>query len=186
MVTNRNELLDAAGIDRILTRIAHEIFERNKGGDKLVLVGISNGGDYMAVLLQHKLQDITSCKVPIGTVDIAMHRDDIASRRKVVVGKTEMNFSVNDCQVILIDDVLFTGRTVRAAIDAIFELGRPRNIQVAVLIDRGHRELPIRPDYVGRSLPTSRAEDIEVKYGDDRVPQTVALVRMAELSEACA
>lgn len=176
----KNQVLDAVGVDRVLTRIAHEIVERNKGAERLVLIGISYGGDILAALLREKIAGIGGRMVPLGTVDVAMHRDDIGSRRQTVVGKTSVNFSVDDCQVILVDDVLFTGRTIRAAIDEIFELGRPRTIQVAVLVDRGHRELPIRPDFVGRNVPTSRQEHIQVTFGHGNFVEGVALATSAQ------
>jgi len=115
--------------------------------------------------------------VPLGTVDITMYRDDLGSRSNLSVGKTDIRFPLGKRQVVLVDDVLFTGRTIRAAMDALVDLGRPLNIQLAILIDRGHRELPIRPDYIGRNLPTSRNEQIEVEFDEQHIPQSVSLIK---------
>ncbi|HEX9777749.1 MAG TPA: bifunctional pyr operon transcriptional regulator/uracil phosphoribosyltransferase PyrR [Geopsychrobacteraceae bacterium] len=171
------EILDVTGIDRALTRIAHEILEHNRGTENLVLIGIRTGGDYLAAELQKKIAEIEGVMVPLGTVDITMYRDDLASRSNLSVGKTDIRFPLGERQVVLVDDVLFTGRTIRAAMDALIDLGRPRNIQLAILIDRGHRELPIRPDYIGRNLPTSRHERIEVAFDEQHVPQAVSLIK---------
>lgn len=171
------EILDSTGIKRALTRIAHEILERNRGTEDLVLVGIRTGGDHLAVELQKKIAEIEGVTVPRGTIDITMYRDDLGTRGNLSVGKTDIRFPLSDKQVVLVDDVLFTGRTIRAAMDALVDLGRPRNIQLAILIDRGHRELPIRPDYIGRNLPTSRSEQIEVEFDEQKIPQSVALIK---------
>lgn len=171
------EILDLTGINRALTRIAHEILERNRGTDNLVLIGIRTGGDYLASELQKKIAEIEGVTVPLGTVDITMYRDDLGSRSNLSVGKTDIPFRLDECQLVLVDDVLFTGRTIRAAMDALVDLGRPLSIQLAILIDRGHRELPIRPDYIGRNLPTSRNEQIEVEFNDKNIPQSVSLIK---------
>lgn len=171
------EILDSTGIHRALTRIAHEILERNRGTEDLVLIGIRTGGDFLAAELQKKIAEIEGVMVPLGTVDITMYRDDLGSRSNMSVGKTDIRFPLGDRQVVLVDDVLFTGRTIRAAMDALVDLGRPRNIQLAILIDRGHRELPIRPDYIGRNLPTSRNEQIEVEFDEQKIPQSVSLIK---------
>lgn len=171
------EILDLTGINRALTRIAHEILERNRGTDNLVLIGIRTGGDYLAAELQKKIAEIEGVMVPLGTVDITMYRDDLGTRGNLSVGKTDIRFPLGERQVILVDDVLFTGRTIRAAMDALVDLGRPLNIQLAILIDRGHRELPIRPDYIGRNLPTSRSEQIEVEFDEQNIPQSVSLIK---------
>ncbi|MDT8420743.1 MAG: bifunctional pyr operon transcriptional regulator/uracil phosphoribosyltransferase PyrR [Desulfuromonadales bacterium] len=171
------EILDSTGIKRALTRIAHEILERNRGTEDLVLVGIRTGGDYLAAELQKKIAEIEGVMVPLGTIDITMYRDDLGSRGNLSVGKTDIRFPLGEKQVVLVDDVLFTGRTIRAAMDALVDLGRPRTIQLAILIDRGHRELPIRPDYIGRNLPTSRGEQIEVEFDEHDVPQSVSLIK---------
>ena len=170
-------ILDQSGINRALTRIAHEILERNKGTADLVLVGIRTGGDDLAGELRRRIAEIEGEDVPTGTVDITMYRDDLGSRGSMPIGRTDIPFAMDGKRVILVDDVLYTGRTIRAAMDALIDLGRPRSIQLAVLIDRGHRELPIRPDYVGRNVPTSREEKIEVEFDTNRMPTEVRLIK---------
>jgi pyrimidine operon attenuation protein/uracil phosphoribosyltransferase len=177
MAAEKIEILDLEGINRAITRIAHEILERNKGTEDLTLIGIRTGGDYLATQLQKKISEIEGKVVPLGTIDVTMYRDDIGSRSDLSVGQTDIRFSLSDRCVVLVDDVLFTGRTIRAAMDALTDLGRPRNIQLAILVDRGHRELPIRPDYIGRNLPTARNEQIEVDFDQQHVPQAVHLLR---------
>jgi pyrimidine operon attenuation protein/uracil phosphoribosyltransferase len=159
----RKVVMDADGIDRSLTRIAYEILEKNKGVDDLILVGIRTRGVFLAQRLQRKIAAIENKNLPMGILDITLYRDDLGiSSRKTRLGKTEIPCSIDDRKVILIDDVLFTGRTIRAAMDALIDFGRPKSIQLAVLIDRGHRELPIRADYVGKNLPSSLWEDVTV------------------------
>ncbi|RMF42256.1 MAG: bifunctional pyr operon transcriptional regulator/uracil phosphoribosyltransferase PyrR [Deltaproteobacteria bacterium] len=170
-------ILNSSGIERALTRIAHEILERNKGIDDLVLVGIRTGGDHLAAELARRIETIEGQGIELGAVDITMYRDDLGSRGSLPVGKTDILFSIDEKKVVLVDDVLFTGRTIRAAMDALMDLGRPRSIQLAVLIDRGHRELPIRPDYVGRNVPTAREEDIEVRFDQDNRAVEVRLIK---------
>ncbi len=170
-------ILDGAGINRALTRITHEILEKNKGTTELVLVGIRSGGDHLARHLRSRIAEIEGEEVPLGAVDVTMYRDDLGSRGSLPMGKTEIPFPLDNRRVILVDDVLYTGRTIRAAMDALIDIGRPRNIQLAVLIDRGHRELPIRPDYVGRNVPTSREEKIQVMFDQDDMPVEVSLVK---------
>ncbi|SFH18265.1 pyrimidine operon attenuation protein / uracil phosphoribosyltransferase [Desulfotomaculum arcticum] len=167
-------ILDRDGIRRALTRIAHEIIERNKGTEDLVLIGIRRRGVPLAKRLAEKIREIEGSIVPVGILDITLYRDDLSSLHShPVVRQTEVSFPVKGKKVILIDDVLFTGRTIRAALDAIIDLGRPRSIQLAALIDRGHRELPIRADYIGKNVPTSRRELVEVRLdetdGEDEV-----------------
>jgi pyrimidine operon attenuation protein/uracil phosphoribosyltransferase len=174
---NETVILDCAGVNRALTRIAHEILERNKGTAGLVLVGIRSGGDHLARILRERIADIEGEEVPLGAVDITMYRDDLGSRGSLPIGKTEIPFPLDERKVILVDDVLFTGRTIRAAMDALIDIGRPKNIQLATLIDRGHRELPIRADYVGRNVPTSREEKILVEFDADNSPVEVRLVK---------
>ncbi len=164
MAKTATVILDRVGIARALTRIAHEVLERNKGTADLVLVGIRKGGDHLARQLQQRIAEIEGESVPLGAMDITLYRDDLGARGSLPMGKTDLNFPLDDRQVVLVDDVLYTGRTIRAAMDALMDLGRPRNVQLAVLIDRGHRELPIRPDYIGRNVPTSREERIEVEF----------------------
>lgn len=171
------EILDYDGIQRALTRIAHEILEKNKGGADLVLLGIRTGGAYLATELHKKLVEIEGKDVPLGHIDVTMYRDDFSSRSNLEVGQTDILFSVSGKKVVLVDDVLFTGRTIRAAMDAVMDLGRPTNIQLAILVDRGHRELPIRPDFIGRNLPTARNEQVKVAFDDNNAPQAVQLNR---------
>ena len=160
---NVKVVMDKDGIDRCLTRIAYEILEKNKGMENLVLVGIRTGGVYLSERLQKKMSDIECGKIPLGILDVNLYRDDIsASNKKQPLGETKINFSLDDKIVVLIDDVLFTGRTIRAAMDALIDFGRPKMIQLAVLIDRGHRELPIRADFVGKNLPSSLWEAVRV------------------------
>ena len=156
----RGRLLDAADISRAVIRIAHEVLERNKGAGGLVLVGIAARGDDLARRLAVEIERIEGAEVPVGALDISFYRDDIGLRKEAPeVHETRIPFDISGNTVVLVDDVLFTGRTIRAAMDALVDLGRPRAIQLAVLVDRGHRELPIRADYVGKNAPT-RAEDL--------------------------
>lgn len=177
MATNETVILDQAGVNRALTRIAHEILERNKGVENLALVGIRSGGDYLAAQLQERISEIEKVAIPCGAVDITMYRDDLAARGNLPVGRTDIPFPLDGKQVVLVDDVLYTGRTIRAAMDALIDLGRPRGIQLAVLIDRGHRELPIRADYVGRNVPTALHEDIAVRFDEAHQPLEVRLIK---------
>ncbi|MDN5347342.1 MAG: pyrimidine operon attenuation protein / uracil phosphoribosyltransferase [Clostridia bacterium] len=166
-------IMDAEKLRRTLIRIAHEILERNKGTDKLVLVGVRRRGVPLAQRLQSFIEQIEGVKVPLGSLDITLYRDDLSADTKPALSRTDIPFDLNGKRVVLVDDVLFTGRTVRAALDALIDLGRPECIQLAVVIDRGHRELPIRADYVGKNVPTSRREEIGVELkevdGIDRV-----------------
>lgn len=175
MINAETVILDKPGIDRALTRIAHEILERNKGVTDVVLIGIRSGGAHLASVLRSRIEQIEGIKPPIGAIDVTMYRDDLGSRGSLPMGKTDVPFSLEGRRVILVDDVLFTGRTIRAAMDALIDLGRPSNIQLAVLIDRGHRELPIRADYVGRNVPTARGEDVVVEFDEAHQPQSVSL-----------
>ena len=170
----RASVFDAGDLRRAHTRIAHEIVERNHGADDLVLVGLYTRGPAIARRLAAAIEGFEGREVPVGALDVAFYRDDIGLRTVTPVGATEIPVDISGRVVVLVDDVLFTGRTVRAALDALTELGRPRAVQLAVLIDRGHRELPIRPDYVGKNLPTGRTEDVRVRLaevdgGDDGI-----------------
>ena len=157
------KIMDAEKIDRCLTRIAHEIIERNKGVKDLVVVGIRTRGVHLAERLAEKIGAIEGKKILLGILDITLYRDDLtAIGPQPVVHSTDLPFQMTDKKVILVDDVLYTGRTIRAALDSLIDFGRPKFIQLAVLIDRGHRELPIRADYVGKNLPTSHEEIVEV------------------------
>ncbi|HXF57786.1 MAG TPA: bifunctional pyr operon transcriptional regulator/uracil phosphoribosyltransferase PyrR [Actinomycetota bacterium] len=163
----RGRILDASEIRRALTRIAHEVLERNRGAEGLVLVGIAARGDGLARRLAAEIRRIEGTEVPVGVLDITFYRDDIGLRSEAPeVHETRIDFDVTGRTVVLVDDVLFTGRTVRAAMDALMDLGRPRAIQLAVLVDRGHRELPIRPDYVGKNVPTRRTEEVRVRLAE--------------------
>jgi pyrimidine operon attenuation protein / uracil phosphoribosyltransferase len=156
-------ILTGAAMQRALTRIAHEIAERNEAGSEVVLVGIQRGGVPLAKRLGTLLSQIWGHAVPAGSLDVSMHRDDLDQRVAPNVQPTVIPFDVTGKTVVLVDDVLFSGRTVRAAMDALNDFGRPRRIQLAVLIDRGHRELPIKADFVGKNVPTARAESVRVR-----------------------
>jgi len=170
------ELMNKKDIDRALTRMAHEIIEKNKGIDKLRLVGIQRGGVYLAQRLSAKIKQIEKKEIPVGSLDIAFYRDDLNIRKQQpVVRRTEVPFEVTDLKIILVDDVLYTGRSIRAAMDALMDLGRPSAIQLAVLIDRGHRELPIKADYVGKNIPTASSETVEVQLAEEGAEDGVTL-----------
>lgn len=159
-------VMDADRISRALTRIAHEIVERNRGVDGIALVGVRSRGVPLARRLAHALKDIAGDDVPTGALDITLYRDDLMRHQvgpQPLVRRTEIPFSIDDRIIVLVDDVLYTGRTTRAALDALIDFGRPRVIQLVVLIDRGHRELPIKADYVGKNVPTSREESVQVR-----------------------
>ena len=158
----RTEIMDAEALNRALRRMAHEIIERNDGTAELVLVGLQTGGVFLAEQLAALLGEIDGATVPFGSLDVAMHRDDIALRPVLVQAPTTISGDLTGRTVVLVDDVLYTGRTVRAALDAVCDFGRPRAVQLAVMVDRGHRELPIRADYVGKNLPTRRDEMVDV------------------------
>jgi pyrimidine operon attenuation protein / uracil phosphoribosyltransferase len=169
-------VMDADRMDRTITRIAHEIVERNRSLDDLALVGIRSRGEHLARRLARQLQRISGRTLPTGALDITLYRDDLMRQPvgpQPVVRSTEIPFSVDNRIILLVDDVLYTGRTVRAALDALIDLGRPQAIQLVVLVDRGHRELPIKADYVGKNLPTSQRESVQVRLeevdGDDEV-----------------
>ena len=158
------QIMDGAGINRALTRIAHEIIERNKGVQGVVLVGIQRRGVPLAFRLAEKIKEYEGVEIPVGILDITLYRDDLSTLAEhPVINSTDIPFDINRKIVVMVDDVLYTGRTARAAMDALIDLGRPTSIQLAVLIDRGHRELPIRADYVGKNLPTSRNEIVNVQ-----------------------
>ncbi|MBE3088262.1 MAG: bifunctional pyr operon transcriptional regulator/uracil phosphoribosyltransferase PyrR [Chloroflexi bacterium] len=159
-------VIDADRMSRALTRMAHEIVERNRGTDDLAIVGIRTRGVPMAKRIARLLFEITGREVPTGALDITLYRDDLMRHTvgpQPVVRSTEIPFSIDDKRILLVDDVLFTGRTSRAALDALIDFGRPKSIQLLVMVDRGHRELPIKADYVGKNLPTSLAESVAVR-----------------------
>jgi pyrimidine operon attenuation protein/uracil phosphoribosyltransferase len=170
-------VLDKDMISRALTRMAHEIIERNRGTEDLVIVGILRRGAYLARRLAECVKKIDNRQIPVGTVDITLYRDDLTMlAAQPVVRKTEINFDIQDKKVILVDDVLYTGRTIRSALSELIDFGRPKCIQLAVLIDRGHRELPIRADYVGKNIPTSQNEIVEVRLDEEDGLDEVAVV----------
>jgi pyrimidine operon attenuation protein/uracil phosphoribosyltransferase len=157
-------VMDADRIGRTLTRIAHEIVERNKGVQDLALVGVRRRGVPIAKRLAEIIKDITGHEIPTGSLDITLYRDDVAKQAaKPLVRRTDITFSIDERKILLVDDVLFTGRTTRAALDALTDFGRPKAIQLVVLVDRGHRELPIRADYVGKNIPTALADTVHVR-----------------------
>lgn len=166
-------VLNESDMDRIVKRIAHEIIERNKGSRNLVFLGIQKKGIPLAERIREHIKDMEKTEIDFGKLDISFYRDDIDKKIKTDFNITDIPFEIKDKDIILVDDVLFTGRTIRAALDAIMDFGRPKSIQLVVLIDRGHRELPIRADYVGKNLPTSLNEYVEVKFkeieGEDKV-----------------
>jgi len=167
-------ILDASDIKRILTRITHEILEKHKGVDNLSLIGIQTRGVYLARRIQSRINEIEGIQIPTGDIDITLYRDDWTRiSHHPIVQDTDISFSVNDQQIVLVDDVLFTGRTTRAAMDALMDIGRPDRIELAVLVDRGHRELPVQANYVGKFVETRRSEIVNVLLvecdGEDRV-----------------
>src|ERR1051325_300847 len=172
-----NPILDPIALRRALTRIAHEIAERNETSGDVVLLGVPRGGDHLARRLVAILETIWGDAVPVGTLDVSMHRDDLGTRATPTVHPTVMPFDLNGKIVVLVDDVLFSGRTTRAALDAMNDFGRPKRGQLAVLIDRGHRELPIRADFVGKNVPTARDERVEVSLKEDGGDDTVTMIR---------
>jgi pyrimidine operon attenuation protein/uracil phosphoribosyltransferase len=176
-------VMDADRIARTLTRIAHEIVERNKGVDDLALVGVRTRGVHLARRLAESLLDIAGHEVPTGALDITLYRDDLmrhAVGPQPLVRKTEIPFSIDSRKILLVDDVLYTGRTTRAALDALIDFGRPLAIQLIVLVDRGHRELPIKPDYVGKNLPTASGESVQVLLRETDERDEVVLQQVAE------
>lgn len=168
------KIIDEEGLSRIITRIAHEILEKNKGSQSVVLMGMKTRGEFLARRLFDKITQIEKIELPLGVLDVTLYRDDFRTRLKQPeVSVSNITFDINGKDVIIIDDVLYTGRTVRSALNALMDFGRPRTIQLCVLIDRGHRELPIRADYIGKSIPTSNKEEIKVKMkeidGEDAI-----------------
>ena len=172
----RSQVMDADDLRRAVTRIAHEIVERNHGLDHVVLVGLQTGGGPLARRLGEALHRVEGTEVPVALLDVALYRDDIGLRPVMPEAVTNISFDLTAKVVVLCDDVLFTGRTIRAAMDALNAYGRPRAVQLAVMVDRGHRELPIRPDYVGKNLPTARTERVNVQLAEvDDVDRIVLL-----------
>ncbi len=176
ILMGKKVVMDTEGIERSLTRITYEILERNKGIEDLVVIGIRTGGVYLGKRICEKIKTIEGREIPFGVLDITLYRDDIASGKRAKIKKTDIPFCLNKRKVVLVDDVLFTGRTIRAAMDALMDIGRAESIQLAVLIDRGHRELPIRADFVGQSLPSSLWEKICVKLRENEEKDEVVIV----------
>lgn len=173
-IREKAQIMNEDDIRRALVRISHEIVERNKGVENLVIVGVARRGDHLARRIAGVIEEIENAKIPVGTIDITLYRDDVnLFDRKLTISKTDIPFDINGKRVILVDDVLHKGRSARAAIDGLMDFGRPASIQLAVLVDRGHRELPIAADYIGKNIPTSRKEWIEVALkeqdGEDKV-----------------
>ncbi|MCJ7554451.1 MAG: bifunctional pyr operon transcriptional regulator/uracil phosphoribosyltransferase PyrR [Ignavibacteriaceae bacterium] len=170
----KSKIIDKEGFNRIITRMSHEILEHNKGSENLVLIGMRTRGEFLAKRIREKIKEIDGVELPFGVLDVTLYRDDFRTRMKQPqVSVSDMTFDINEKDIILIDDVLYTGRTARSALNALMDLGRPRSIQLSILIDRGHRELPIRADYVGKNIPTSLDEEIKVKMeefdGEDAI-----------------
>ena len=167
-------IMDEKAIERAVFRIAHEIIEKNKGIENIVLIGIKTRGWPLALRLSNKIEEIEGSKVPVFPLDITYYRDDVEKDDRAPLAVESFDYNIKDKAVILVDDVLYTGRTVRAALDAIVDRGRPKNVELAVLIDRGHRELPIRADFIGKNVPTSRSERISVLLSEtDNINQVV-------------
>lgn len=184
MTDNPVDLMDAAGIKRALLRIAHEILEKNKGAEKLALMGLQTRGVPIARRLAEFIKEIEGVDVPVGVLDITLYRDDLAHlTHQPTVHITDIPFDVADSRIVLTDEVIYTGRTIRAALDAIMDLGRPKLVQLAVLIDRGHRELPIRADYVGKNIPTSRSEWVYVRLDEVDGEDGVILIHSDDHSQ---
>ena len=163
------QIMDEHGMSRALTRIAHEVIERNEGAEGIGIVGVETRGAVLAPMLADEIEKIEGVRPPVGTLDISFYRDDVSRSIAPVLHGTNIPFSLDQHDIILVDDVLYTGRTVRSALDALIDYGRPKTVQLAVMVDRGHRELPIRADYVGKNVPSSRDEDVRVniKPSDD-------------------
>lgn len=175
----KKKLVDGDGIRRALTRIAHEIVEKNKGTNNLVVIGIRTRGVPLAKRLAKKINDFEGVEIPVGILDITLYRDDLSMvAQQPIVHKTEIPFDIDGKNVILVDDVLYTGRTVRSALDALVDLGRPLAIQLAIVVDRGHRELPIRADYVGKNIPTSEEEVVSVNLKEIDGQDSILLMSM--------
>src|SRR5574337_1846486 len=177
-LNERALILEQAGIQRAVTRIAHEITERNNGTEDLVLIGLRSRGGDLARRIARGLKLIAGTDTPVGALDVTLYRDDLDKvGPQPVVRKTEIPFSINEKRVVLVDDVLYTGRTIRAAMDGLIDLGRPAEIQLAVLVDRGHRQLPIKASYIGKNLPTSRDEKVQVMLEEDGEDDRVVILK---------
>lgn len=177
----KSKVIDQEGLQRVITRIAHEILERNRGSKNLVLIGMKTRGEFLANRIYQKIKDIEKIDIPFGVLDVTLYRDDFRTRMKQPqVSVSNITFDINEKDIILIDDVLYTGRTVRSALNALMDFGRPGSIQLFVLVDRGHRELPIRADYVGKNIPTSQDEEIKVKMSEIDGEDAIYLVDISD------
>lgn len=177
----KSKIVDSGGLQRIITRISHEILEKNKGSNNLVLMGMRTRGEFLANRIFRKLKEIGNMELSLGVLDVTLYRDDFRTRLKQPdVSVSNITFDITQKDIILIDDVLFTGRTVRSALNAIMDLGRPNSIQLFTLVDRGHRELPIRADYVGKNIPTSSDEEIKVKMNEIDGEDAIYLIDISE------
>ena len=175
----KTKVVDSEGLDRILTRITHEILEKNKGSKNLILMGMRTRGEFLARRIHNKLKIIDGADLPLGVLDVTLYRDDFRMRiKQPEVSVSDITFDINEKHIILVDDVLYTGRTVRSAMNAIMDLGRPDSIQLCILVDRGHRELPIRADYVGKNIPTSINEEIKVRMTEVDEEDAIYLVEV--------
>jgi pyrimidine operon attenuation protein/uracil phosphoribosyltransferase len=175
------KVVDKEGLNRVITRIAHEILERNKGTKNLVLIGMRTRGEFLARRIFEKIKQIENMEIPLGVLDVTLYRDDFrTSLKQPQVSVSDITFDINEKDVVLIDDVLYTGRTVRSALNALMDFGRPSSIQFFVLVDRGHRELPIRADYVGKNIPTASSEEIKVKMQEIDGEDAIYLVETKE------
>ena len=177
MPSSERQILSADDMRRALTRIAHEVLERNRGTDRLVFVGIHTRGVPLAQRIGDMVREFEGQEVPVVALDVSLYRDDISSRTKPLVKLTTLPVDIEDKRVVLVDDVLYTGRSIRAALDALTDFGRPLVVQLAVLVDRGHRELPVRADYVGKNIPTARKEDVRVRLKEVDGEDEVVLIR---------
>ena len=175
----KTKVVDTDGLDRILTRISDEILEKNKGSKDLVLMGMRTRGEFLARRIRNKLKLIDGADLPLGVLDVTLYRDDFRMRiKQPEVSVSNITFDINEKHIILVDDVLYTGRTVRSAMNAIMDLGRPASIQLCILVDRGHRELPIRADYVGKNIPTSLNEEIKVRMTEVDEEDAIYLIEV--------
>ena len=182
VLKEKAKILNGEGVERAITRISHEILERNKGTKDLVIVGIRNRGEFLAHRIAESIKNITGSQVPVGILDITLYRDDLTQiAEQPVLKQTKIDFDITGKEIVLVDDVLFTGRTIRCAMDQLIDFGRPAVIQLAVLVDRGHRELPIRADYVGKNVPTALNEVVEVKLKEvDETDEVIICERPGE------
>jgi len=180
-MAEQKSIMNSVEINRALKRIAHEIVEKNKGVENVILVGIRTLGVPLAHKLATFIEEIEGVEIPVGTLDITMYRDDLSTLAyNPIVHETEIDMDINKKTIVLVDDVLYTGRTIRAALDAIMDMGRPQAIQLAVLVDRGHRELPIRADYAGKNVPTSRKESVDLLINEEQAMFEVIITKIED------